>query len=368
MLPYAPDQKAQLVKFYLETKSIVLTQRKWKKLFKARKAPSRKAILSLTEKFLATGSLENQKRERCGAKRTKRTPVAALKARQILTATPRTPLKQLAQQLGCSYSTAQRMARTDLKLHPYKISIHQKLRNCDEEARKRYCAWFTRKCNVSPQFLENIWFSDEAHFHLDGRVNSQNYRYWGSEPPKDVAERPLHSKKCTAWCAMSAQGIIGPLWVEDSDGETATVNAMRYRKILEKFWSRLRGRYRHAPDRLQLQWYQQDGAPPHRATEIKSWLRDRFQGRLIARGEVIEWPPHSPDLTPPDFFLWGHLKSEVFKEGPKTIADLKQAVEQAVRRIRVVTCRSVMGSARKRAEMCLQQNGSHLEQVLQTSN
>ena len=364
MLPYAPDEKAKLVKFYLETKSVVLTQRKWKTCFKARKAPSRKAILSLTEKFLATGSLENKKRGRCGAKRTKRTPAAAQKARQILSSAPKTPLKQLSQQLGCSYSTAQRMARTDLQLRPYKKSIHQKLRDCDEKARKRYCAWFSRKCNASAQFLENIWFSDEAHFHLDGRVNSQNHRFWSTEPPEEVAERPLHSQKCTAWCAISAQGISGPIWVEDGAGNTATVTAIRYRKILQRFWSGLGTRYRHDPDRQKIQWFQQDGAPPHRATETKAWLRDHFQDRLIAKGIGIEWPAHSPDLTPPDFFLWGHLKSEVYKSGPKTIADLKKAVEQAVRRVPVAMCRAVMESARNRAELCLRENGGHVEHVL----
>ena len=149
-------------------------------------------------------------RGRCGAKRTKRAQQAALKARQILTLAPKTPLKQLGQQLGCSYSTAQRMARTDLKLHPYKIANHQKLRSCDEEARKRYCAWFLRKSHTSAEFIQNIWFSDEAHFHLNGRVNSQNYRFWGTEPSKEVAERSLHSKKCIAWCAISAQAFPAP--------------------------------------------------------------------------------------------------------------------------------------------------------------
>ena len=52
MLPFTPDEKAQLIKFYLETKPVVLTIRKWKKCFKARKAPSRKAILSLTPEVL----------------------------------------------------------------------------------------------------------------------------------------------------------------------------------------------------------------------------------------------------------------------------------------------------------------------------
>lgn len=365
MLPYATDEKAKLVKWYLETKSVISTQRKWKKLFARRKAPSRKAILHTVEKFLAHGSVENQKRGKCGAKRTKRTPATALKARQIMTEAPKTPMRQLAQQLGCSYSTAQRMARTDLKLHPYKISIHQKLRKCDEEARKRFCAWFMRKCNGSAQFLGNLWFSDEAHFHLDGQVSSQNHRFWGTQPPNEVAERPLHSEKCTAWCAISAQGICGPIWVEDDDGRTATVTAARYRRIIGRFWTGLQTRYRDRPDQLRNQWFQQDGAPAHRAAETRSWLRDRFQGRLIAKGEGNEWPPYSPDLTPPDFFLWGYLKSLVYKNCPKTIAELKKAVELAVRRIPVATCRAAMEAARDRAELCLRQNGSHLEHVLQ---
>ena len=364
MLPYEPDQKAKLVKFYLETKSIILAQRKWKKFFKIRKAPSRKTILCLTEKFLATGSVENMKRGRCGAKRTKRTPAAVLKARQILTSDPKTPLRQLSQQLSCSYSTAQRMARADLSLRPYKISIHQQLRICDKEARKRYCAWFLRKCDASAQFNESIWFSDEAHFHLDGHVSTQNNRHWGTEPPKEVAEKPLHSKKCTAWCAISAQGVVGPIWLEDDNGQTATINAARYRKVLGRFWRSLCNRYRRAPDQLQVQWFQQDGAPPHRARETMSWLRDRFQDRLISKGAAIEWPAHSPDLTPPDYFLWGHLKAQVYRTGPKNLQDLKKAVEQAVRRITLATCRAVMEAARKRAELCLQENGGHLEHVL----
>ena len=48
------------------------------------------------------------------------------------------------------------MARTGLKLHLYKMAIHQKLRDCDEEARKRYSAWFRRKFHTSAKFIENI--------------------------------------------------------------------------------------------------------------------------------------------------------------------------------------------------------------------
>ena len=73
----------------------------------------------------------------------------------------------------------------------------------------------------------------------------------------------------------------------------------------------------------------------------------------------------APDLTPPHFFLWGHLKFQVCKNCPKTIAELKKAMELAVRRIPVATCRAAMEAARDWAELCLRQNGSHLEDVLQ---
>ena len=37
----------------------------------------------------------------------------------------------------------------------------------------------------------------------------------------------------------------------------------------------------------------------------------------------LEWPPRSPDLTVPDFFLWGYLKIKVYASKPKTIDELK---------------------------------------------
>jgi len=56
-----------------------------------------------------------------------------------------------------------------------------------------------------------------------------------------------------------------------------------------------------------------DGAPPHSTNVITNYLNDRFAGRWIGRFGPIAWPLRSPDLSPNDFFIWGYLKSKMFK-------------------------------------------------------
>ena len=60
--------------------------------------------------------------------------------------------------------------------------------------------------NMSFLFLPYLFTSDEAHFHLDGQVNSTSNFYWGTERPNEVAQKPLHSAKVTAWCELFTMG------------------------------------------------------------------------------------------------------------------------------------------------------------------
>ena len=75
-----------------------------------------------------------------------------------------------------------------------------------------------------PDFLDNVWFSDETHFLLSGHVNSKNNIFCGSTPSEHCLQRPLHSVKCTAWVAISKHGIIGPFWFEDDNEWSVTIN------------------------------------------------------------------------------------------------------------------------------------------------
>jgi hypothetical protein len=78
-----------------------------------------------------------------------------------------------------------------------------------------------------------IIMSDEAHFHLSGEVNKQNLRYWASENPLNIREKPLHSERVTVRCTTGIFSIIGPYLFEDENGATVTVNAERKKVLCE---------------------------------------------------------------------------------------------------------------------------------------
>jgi hypothetical protein len=56
-------------------------------------------------------------------------------------------------------------------------------------------------------------------------------------------------------------------------------------------------------------------------TDFKSvMLKQFFDDRITSKNL---WPPRSPDLTPPDYFLWGYL----YSNRPQTTEDLKQNIK-----------------------------------------
>lgn len=140
----------------------------------------------------------------------------------------------------------------------------------------------------------------------------------------------------TVWAAISAHGIIGPFFFEDQRGNSVTVNTERYTAMLRNFFfpqlSEFRG-YNSAT------WFQQDSATCHTSNESLAVAKEMFAGKLISRRGDIPWPPRSPDLTPPDFFLCDYMKSRVYSNNPTTIAKLKANIrEEMERHVRTCFC------------------------------
>lgn len=76
--------------------------------------------------------------------------------------------------------------------------------------------------------------------------------------------------------------------------------------------------------------FQQDGAPPHWRLCVHGFLNQTFPDRGIGRDGPIPWSPHSPDITPLDFFLWVYAKDNVYRTKILDITDLKQKITDAI--------------------------------------
>ena len=55
-------------------------------------------------------------------------------------------------------------SKEDLHLYLHQIQIEQKL--ADVEKRVTACEWFCNTIKANPDFLDDLWFSDKAHFLL----------------------------------------------------------------------------------------------------------------------------------------------------------------------------------------------------------
>ena len=111
----------------------------------------------------------------------------------------------------------------------------------------------------------------------------------------------------------------------------------------------------------QKTWFQQDGATAHTVRATMTAVRKVFGERVISRDL---WPPCSPDLTPPDFYLRGKLKGFVYADNPRSINDLKHNIRQVIADIRCEELHQVFSNLRRRVELCLQEDGSHFQQLL----
>lgn len=123
------------------------------------------------------------------------------------------------------------------------------------------------------------------------------------------------------WCGILDDHIIGPFFVEDG-----TITGLRYLKLLEEeLWPALADH-----PRISQLFFQQDGAQPHYALVVREWLDAKFPGRWIRRRGAIDWPARSPDITPPDSWLWGMVKEKVYGRQPETMAQLRRFISEEI--------------------------------------
>ena len=168
----------------------------------------------------------------------------------------------------------------------------------DYQQRKDFACAFLRLTN-DETFFSYIIISDEAHFHIDGYVNKENYCFW---------------------CLL-----------------------IEHQLNMHDFW------------------FQQDGAMAHAARQTMTILRAAFPEHLISHFGDFSWLPRSPDLTSPDSFLWGYLKGKVYLNKPNALQDIKNNIIKEISLIYPSVLESVSENTAKRMRLCFNNDGKHLK-------
>ena len=177
---------------------------------------------------------------------------------------------------------------------------------------------------------------------FSGDVNPKNNIFWGSRFPEHYLQ--IHSLKCTALVAISKHSIIGPFWFEDDNEHNVTIYTDRYVHVLHKFWTAL-GWQKVVVRVCHVQQY---GTTPHTSKESIGLLKQRFSDWLISRKCDPQWSLYSPDLNPPDFYLWGYLKDWVYAHNCQCITDLETEITATIKAISREKCEKVIENFARR--------------------
>ena len=353
-----PEKLLQIVQFYFENNgSVRNTYRALRPFYPRQNHPSEQLIRLTMERFRTTFTLiDNLDPQR---RRTVRTEEAIATVERSIAEDPNESIRHRAQELDLCPSTVWKILRKDLGMRAYKIQLVQELKPNDHQARRRFVKWAQNEIAVVPDFHKRIFFSDEAHFWLNGYVNKQNCRIWSEDNPQVYVKTPLHPEKMTVWCALWAGGIIGPYFFKNDDGQNVTVNGDRYRAMITNFF--IPELNNHDVQEL---WFQQDGATCHTARATIDLLKDTFGDRLISRFGPVNWPPRSCDLTPLDYFLWGYVKSLVYADKPQTLDHLEDNIRRVIADIRPQMLEKVIENWTSRLDYIRASRGGHMPEII----
>ncbi|KAJ8948833.1 hypothetical protein NQ318_013485 [Aromia moschata] len=140
---------------------------------------------------------------------------------------PQSTSTLVASENEVSQTTVLRILRKG-NYHRYKSQLVQELNEDDPDRRLQFCETMMNLCQTNPNLYQQILFSDEAPFCLNGTVNRQNCRYWSWTNPHWIIEaHTQHPQKLNVWAGIVANRIIVPFFFEE------TLTGERYLEFLQ---------------------------------------------------------------------------------------------------------------------------------------
>ena len=171
------------------------------------------------------------------------------------------------------------------------LQFVHKLKPDDPPKRFVFCKNLLALIKNDEDLPSRIIFVGETTFHVCGKVNTHNVRFWGSENPCCVIYIKRDSTKLNVFCAILKRKVYGPFFFQ---GNTVTGNS--YLDML------IHWLFPQLEEKGHKFFFQQDGAPPHWNLNVYDPFNEQLAERRIGRtgdqdNVFCKWPPRSPDLT-----------------------------------------------------------------------
>ena len=180
-----------------------------------------------------------------------------------------------------------------LWVKPHRLKLLQALNHDDKAYHLQFCTNIKQHFKED-SFTENIIFSDEAMFHLHGKVNRHNVGTWDTENPCAAIQHVLDSLKLNIFCATSNKKQYRLFFFTNT-----TVTATSHLDTLQEW---LMPQVVNDNDNFISQHIK---APLQYNNLIHSYLNQHLPQLWIGHTTAEEpaqphWPPSLPDLMPCD--------------------------------------------------------------------
>ena len=129
---------------------------------------------------------------------------------------PRKSVRVASNEFAIPQSTVHKVLHKRLRLYAYKLQIVQALKPDDHPRRAAFVEEILQRIDDDNDYLNSVVFSDEATFHVSGKVNKHNIRIWGSENLCEVVKKERDSSKINVWYGLMHNQIIGPFIFAES--------------------------------------------------------------------------------------------------------------------------------------------------------
>ena len=354
------QQRSWCVSEFHKTHSVVTVQRAFKRKFNV-DPPTNKSILKWHRNFIEEGC--NCYQRKGHSRRPSVSDQVIDRIRESFFLSPRKSMCRASQELKVLQSTVSKILCKRLRLHTYKLQLVQKLHLEENEMWHAFCGNLQVLLENDDDLLAKIIFSDEATFHLSGKVNRCNVRIWGSEYPHATLEVERDSPKLNVSCAVSKQNVYSPFI-----SEGPTVIGRRYLEMITNWLISQLAADRH--DYL----FQQDGAPPNWHLAVRMFLNEHLPNRWIGHvGQndqvFCKWPPRDHRTWPFVAFSFGDTwtAESMYLHWPQPWMSCRNESLQLSTRSRRISC-WVWSELHSRIDVCRVTTGGRIWVCVTTCN